>query len=136
MYKAHRHTKLMVLHLQICLIHYISYDTLERFAIFSIIIHFFTFSGDLPAHDVWMQSQHTNIHVAKVVFWTFKTYVFFKYISEYIIIHVAKFVFEHFNKNFKYISQSLIIHVANVVFKKKIHIHFLISTHSCGKGCR
>ena len=23
--------------------------------------------GDLPAHDVWMQSQHTNIHVAKVV---------------------------------------------------------------------
>ena len=57
-----------LLYLQICLIHYISYNTLERFAIFSIMIHFFTFLGDLPAHDVWMQSQHTNIHVAKVAF--------------------------------------------------------------------
>ena len=26
------------------------------------------FTGDLPAHDVWMQSQDTNIHVAKVFF--------------------------------------------------------------------
>ena len=38
-----------------------------HFKCVTLTTHWKICPGDLPAHDVWMQSQHTNIHVAKVV---------------------------------------------------------------------